>query len=165
MEWKFNPHKPILRFIKYVTVYIAIVFLLFYAYFGYFPDNIFFAIGLLIVLEIPVYILFFQYYFHDRKAEFIWEKGKNHLLLIKGESKLEYSIDEITKIELTATAAKLRKNTLNIFWNDDFFNYKFHFRDGSSIIITSVILNWKLINEANFKNLPLTKKAKFFSFL
>ena len=129
-----------------------------------FPDlDILFAVFL--ALQIPNYIIFIQYYINDYEAEFVFEKAGNRIVYTKKNKILTYSFEDVKLIQLTATAARLKKNGIQMFTKDQFFFYKVAFTDGNTIILTSLLLGGKIINETNFKNMNFKKEAVFFSFL
>jgi hypothetical protein len=143
---------------------ILIVFLIFLISKGHIPkaDILF---GVLIASQIPTFILFIQYYINDNKSEFSFEKSENKIVYCKGVKSCTYTFEQVKLIQLTGTASRLRKDGIPLFSTDAYFYYKFFFVDGNSIILTSLILNGKLINEANFRGIHFQKQRKFFSFL
>jgi len=165
MQFKFNSSKPLLRFLRDIIIFIILVLLFFLISKKEFPQSIYLIIGVLFIIILPIIVLFMQYYYNDYRSIFIFEKSNNILSYKKGSINLNYTIDQIKFIELTGTAARLRKDGVNVFWQNDFFYYTFYFIDGRSVIITSVLLNWKLVNEANFKGIDFKKKVRFFPFL
>jgi len=122
-------------------------------------------LGGLLIFMLPILILFIQYFLNDRHSTFKFDKTNNIISYKKKEKKLNYSIDSLKLIELNCTPARLKKGNIGSLWQDDFFYYRFVFTDDKSIEVTSFILNWKMINEVNFKDLNFSKKSRFFPFL
>jgi hypothetical protein len=164
MEFKFRPSRSIFRFLTLNISLVLIVYLLFLISNRSIP-KVALIFGVIIATQLPTFILFIQYYINDYKTEFIFKKSENILIYNKGTKNYTYSSEQVSLIQLTARASRLRKNGIRLFLSDDFFYYKFFFTDGKSIILSSLILNGKLINEANFKNMNFQKQAKFFPFL
>jgi len=121
--------------------------------------------GVILAFQIPDYIIFIQYYFNDYKAEFVFEKSNNRIEYTKKGKTYTYAVEEVNLIKLTATSARLKRNGIQMFTKDQFFYYQLVFFDGKTVILTSLLLDGKIINEANFKNMNFKKESKFFSFL
>jgi hypothetical protein len=165
MEFVFKRYKPIIRFLVYFFTYLLLV--LIFCLGGGFSlrEDFLLIIGVILILQLPMSILFIQYYVHDYKSKFRFEISNDVIEAVMASQKFSYSLDQIQEIELTGTAARLRKGGVRIFWQDDFFYYRFKFKDGKSVIITSILLGGKIINEANFKRFSFKKNKTFFAFL
>ena len=58
-----------------------------------------------------------------------------------------------------------KKRNIPIFPQDDYVYYRIHLTNGSHIILTSLLLKGKLINEVNFKGIEFKKKVVVYPFL
>lgn len=163
MQFRFNPVRSVFRFFRFIGTLVILILLFFLVSNKKIPnaDIIF---GVLLASQIPAIIIFIQYFINDYKSEFFFEKPNNSLRYIKGKKSYTYTIEQIKKIQIVATASRLKKEGIPLFIKDDFFYYKIYFDDEKSIIVTSLLLNGKLINAVNFNNINFEKHTKFFPF-
>ena len=164
MLFKFQPLKSIIGALRVSIGLIVVVTVLFLLSRRDFPDlDILFTVVL--VSQIPDFIIFLQYYTNDYKADFVFEKSNNRIVYRKKNKTYTYTFDEIKQVVLTAPASRLKKKGIQMFTKDRFFYYKFIFKDGKTIILTSLMFDGQLINETNFKDMDFRKEPAFFPFL
>jgi len=166
MEFQFQPNKAFFRLGKYSVVYVVFTLLLVkLAKPEAFNLSPYMIIGALLVFAIPILAMFIQYVINDWKTSFKFEKASEIVLYTKNCKSRTYSIDQIRSIVLFCTPGRSRKGGFSFLWQDDFFYYKFEFENGESFVVTSMLVNYRLINPANFKGLNYQRKIVFFPFL
>ena len=76
-----------------------------------------------------------------------------------------YSISELEHISCLSTPTYKKKGDLKLYPQDDYFHYNFHFANGDTVTITSLLIKGRLINEANFKGIEFRKQTAFLPFI
>lgn len=165
MSFKFNGIRALLRLVK-MLIYIAILLAIFALLDKRFRlQDAGLLIGVVLALLSPIFFLFLQYFLNDNRTLFLFEKASDKLLYRKRNKERIYLFSDITNIEIGVPPGRARKDSFAIYPQDDYFFYKFFLKNGDTITITSLLLNGKLLNPANFKDIPVKRKIYFFPFL
>lgn len=164
MLFTFKQRKVIFTFLRLNIGLLVFVLWLYVVLKGRVPD-LDLLLGVFFATRIPLLVLFISYYLNDHKSEFSFERSKNALLYVNGCQRKSFTFDQIKSITLTASGSRLRKDLIRNFLAEEYFYYQIFLTNGDSIVITSLLLDGKLIKDINFKGIEIQKERKVYCFL
>lgn len=163
MRFVFNPYRAFLVWIKSLVITLvlgAIVVLVLRKS----PEFIKFALIVVAITEVPIVIIFIQYFRNDNKASFAISFVERKIDFQNRVQKISISFDDIEQIEYNLPPGLAGKGSFKWYPQDDYFYLSFILKDGSTFIVTSLLVQEKLLR-SKFHNVPAKRKISFFPFL
>jgi hypothetical protein len=165
MKFSFDIWKALWYYIKSLLFLFLILAVLFAVYRFDIKSNLTIILGVIIAFELPITCLFLQYLRMDYGASFYFDRGQNVIEYKKGSESKSYTVGELVRVNCLVSPTYKKKGDLKLYPQDDYFHYNFHFINGDTITITSLLIQGRLINEANFRDIDFVKKTAFIPFI
>jgi hypothetical protein len=121
-----------------------------------------YAIVLVTVFELPLIIMFFQYYFNDRNTTFEISFEEKQLTLNRVSNQLTVPFSKIRHIEYVLPPGMTGKGDQYLYPQGDYFYLTFHLENGITFKVTSLLLRR---HDIQFEEVTTYKSTRFLPFL